>query len=528
MLEYSEQDLQKMTWAELTHPDDLETDVEQFDKLLANEIEGYSIEKRFISGSDKVITTMVVIRCVRKEDNSIDYLMLMIQDISKQKADAIQIEQLAFFDPLTQLPNRWLLHDRLKQSLALSARSHHHGAVLFLDLDNFKTLNDTLGHDTGDILLQQVAKRLTDCVRDSDTVARFGGDEFVILLEGLNTNALAAAKETKTLASKILNAINQPYKVATNICVSTTSIGATLFWGYGAKTEELLKQADIAMYQSKQNGRNSFCFFDPQMQISINERVTLERDLLYALEHQQFHLYYQLQVDSSNKPFGAEALIRWIHPERGLISPFHFISVAEDTGIIVDIGQWVLNTACAQLKAWGLNANTNELSISINVSAKQFHKNDFVEIIQNALETYGINPSLLKLELTESLLLKNIEEIIAKMSALAEIGVQFSLDDFGTGYSSLQYLKQLPLYQLKIDQSFVRDLEIDSSDEIIVTTIISMAHSLGLNVIAEGVESEEQKQFLLSQGCTNFQGYLFSRPAPINEVEIILSEMTVL
>lgn len=483
MLEYTEPQLQKMTWAELTHPDDLDADVEQFTKLLANESNGYSLEKRFISRTGKVIATMLVVRCVRKDDGSVDYIMAMVQDISKQRADAIEIEQLAYFDPLTNLPNRRLLDDRLMQALAFSERNKHHGALLFLDLDNFKSLNDTLGHDAGDMLLQQVAKRLITITREGDTIARFGGDEFVIILESLNHNLVIAAAETEAIVNKILDTINQPYNISDHTYSSSTCIGISLFIGHQISPEELLKQADISMYQAKKLGRNGFCFFDPKMQSSIINRVELERDLLSALEHQQFQLYYQVQVDSSNNYLGAEALIRWIHPERGLISPFDFIPLAEDTGIIIEIGKWVIESACIQLNAWQKNINTATLSLSINVSAKQFHQADFVEIIKAMINTYNINPTLLKIELTESLLLNNIEEVINKMNELASIGIQFSLDDFGTGYSSLQYLKKLPLHQLKIDQSFVRDLGIDRNDDIIVNTIISMAHSLGINVM---------------------------------------------
>ncbi|MDX2369354.1 MAG: diguanylate cyclase, partial [Colwellia sp.] len=432
MLEYSEHQLQKMTWADLTHPEDLDADVEQFTKLLADEIEGYTLEKRFISRTGKVITTMLVVRCARKDDGSVDYVMAMVQDISKQKADAIQIEKLAYFDPLTNLPNRRLLNDRLEQALALSARSLHYGALLFLDLDNFKTLNDTLGHDIGDILLQQVATRLIAITREGDTVTRFGGDEFVILLESLNNNAVIAAAEAEAIANKVLETINQPYNIAGHTYSSSTCIGASLFLGHENKPDELLKQADISMYQAKRAGRNVFCFFDPQMQSSIINRVELERDLISALENQQFQLYFQVQVDSSNRRLGAEALIRWIHPERGIVSPFHFIPLAEDTGIIIEIGNWVLESACIQLNAWQKNINTAGLSLSINVSAKQFHQVDFVETITKMIELYCINPTLLKIELTESLLLINIDKVINKMNILASIGIQFSLDDFGT------------------------------------------------------------------------------------------------
>lgn len=523
MLGYSEQELQEMTWTQLTHPDDLAADNEQFNKLLAQEIDGYSLEKRFITRTGKVIPTRLVVRGIRNGDGSIDYVMAMVEDLSQNKADAIKIEQLAFFDSLTLLPNRRLLHDRLHQALVSSARNNHHGAVLFLDLDHFKTLNDTLGHDMGDLLLQQVAERLIGCVREGDTVCRFGGDEFVVLLEGLSKNLITAATETKDIANKILGSLNQPHIVAKYTYASSTSIGATLFLAHDASYDELLKQADIAMYQAKGDGRNGLRFFDPQMQVDINERVTLERDLHYALAHQQFQLYFQLQVDSSNKPFGAEALIRWLHPERGLIAPTAFIATAEDTGIIIDIGRWVIEAACAQLKLWQQDATTAELSLSVNVSAKQFHQIYFIEYVMQAVQNYDINPKLLKFELTESLLLNNIDDIIAKMNVLADIGIQFSLDDFGTGYSSLQYLKQLPLYQLKIDQSFVRELGIDRNDEAIVNTIISMAHSLGLSVIAEGVDKEAQRQYLLKLGCTQFQGYLFSKPMPIAEFNALLS-----
>jgi len=524
MLEYTESQLQKMTWAELTHPEDLGADLEQFNKLLTNESNGYSLEKRFISRTGKVIITMLVVRCVRKDDGSVDYVMAMVQDISKQKADAIKIEQLAYFDPLTNLPNRRLLDDRLIQALAFSERNKHHGALLFLDLDNFKTLNDTLGHDNGDILLKQVSERLITITREGDTIARFGGDEFVIILENLNHNLVIAAVETEAIVNKILGTINQPYTISGHTYSSSTSIGISLFIGHQISPEELLKQADISMYQAKKLGRNGFCFFDPKMQSSIINRVELERDLLSALEHQQFQLYYQVQVDSSNNYLGAEALIRWIHPERGIISPFDFIPLAEDTGIIIEIGKWVIESACIQLNAWQKNINTATLSLSINVSANQFHQPDFVEIVKEIIDTYNINPTLLKIELTESILLINFEKIIYKMNELALMGIQFSLDDFGTGYSSLQYLKKLPLHQLKIDQSFVRDLGMDTNDKVIVKTIISMAHSLGLSVIAEGVENEEQKRHLISQGCTNFQGYLFSKPIPIDKFESLLNQ----
>ena len=446
-------------------------------------------------------------------------------DITTRKAAEDEIKNLAFYDALTELPNRRLLFDRLNQSIAATARSGLSGALLFLDLDYFKTLNDTMGHDVGDILLQQVATRLITCVREGDSVARIGGDEFVVLLENLSPQAIVAAEQARVIAGKILLTLNKPYKFNMQTYQSSCSIGATLFSGHEKKIEELLKQSDIAMYQSKTAGRNTLRFFDPLMQESLNARVGMENELRKAIEHHQFQLYYQIQVDSNGHASGAEALIRWIHPSHGIISPFKFIPLAEETGLISPIGQWVMDTACGQLKLWQQNPLAKNLILAINISAKQFHQKDFVILVKSTLLRHGINPERLKLELTESMLVENINDIILKMEALSKFGIQFSLDDFGTGFSSLQYLKKLPLDQLKIDQSFVRDLVTDNSDRAIIRTIISIAHSLGINVIAEGVETEEQRQFLLDNGCTYYQGYLFSKPLPIDEFEACLGKV---
>ncbi|MFZ5524071.1 MAG: sensor domain-containing protein [Pseudomonadota bacterium] len=448
--------------------------------------------------------------------------LVILYKITLRKAAEEEINHLAYFDPLTHLPNRRLLLDRLKQALASSARSGREGALLFIDLDNFKILNDTLGHDTGDLLLQQVAQRLAPCVREGDTVARLGGDEFVVMLESLSEQALVAAAKTQEIGEKILATLNKTYQLGPYESHSTASIGVTLFKGHEQGVDELLKQADIAMYQAKRAGRNTLRFFDPAMQASLAVRAALEGELRKALEKQQFHLYYQIQVDSLRRPLGAEALIRWIHPERGLVSPMQFIPLAEETGLILSIGEWVLETSCAQIKAWQKDALTRDLVLSVNVSARQFRQADFAAQVSDIVQRHAIPPSLLKLELTESLLQEDIEDIIAIMNALNKVGVQFSLDDFGTGYSSLQYLKRLPLDQLKIDQSFIRDIATDSNDETIVRTIITMAHSLDLNVIAEGVETEAQRQFLLQNGCTQYQGYLFSKPVPIGQFEELL------
>lgn len=466
----------------------------------------------------------ITITAVHDRSGTITNYVATFSDITKSKAAEEEIKYLAFNDSLTRLPNRRLLTDRLQQALASCTRNGKDGALLFIDLDNFKTLNDTLGHDIGDLLLQQVAQRLQSCVREGDTVARLGGDEFVVMLEDLSEHSLEAAAQTEVVGDKILATLNLPYQLAGYECHSTPSIGATLFNGKQNAIDELFKQADIAMYQAKKAGRNNLRFFDPQMQENINARVSLERELLKALAGQQFRLHYQIQVDSAHRPLGAEALIRWQHPERGLVSPAQFIPLAEEAGLILSIGQWVLETACAQLEAWQQNALTRDLTLSVNVSAKQFRRPDFVHQVQIVLQHHAVNPKLLKLELTESMLLDDIEDTIATMNTLHEIGVQFSLDDFGTGYSSLQYLKRLPLDQLKIDQSFVRDIEFDSSDRAIVRTIIAMAESLNLNIIAEGVETEQQRQLLLNKGCPYFQGYLFSMPVPIEQFEALLKQ----
>jgi len=462
------------------------------------------------------------ITSVAKNSSIPSYYVGTFNDITSTKAAAEEIQNLAFFDSLTRLPNRRYLLDQLTHALATSKRNAQSGALLFLDLDHFKNLNDTLGHDAGDLLLKKVSERLVLCVRENDTVARLGGDEFVLLLEGLKGDELAA--QVEAIGFKILTALSQPYELDGRSYFSSSSIGITLFGSQqsDANVEDLLRQADIAMYQAKASGRNTLRFFDPQMQDIISARASMELELRTAIQDNQFQLYYQTQVDNAGKVLGVEALIRWLHPNKGMVSPIQFIPLAEDTGLIIPIGQWVLETACMQLVAWQKDQLTQHLSISLNVSAKQFHQHDFVPQVKAAIAHYDVDPSLLKLELTESLLLADVDNTIAIMHELKQVGLRFELDDFGTGYSSLQYLKRLPLSQLKIDQSFVRDIATDSSDRAIVLTIITMAHTLGLEVIAEGVETEEQRQYLIENGCMHFQGYLFSQPLPIEQLESLL------
>jgi diguanylate cyclase (GGDEF)-like protein/PAS domain S-box-containing protein len=461
----------------------------------------------------------LTITAVKDEAGTVTHYVTAMTDITLRKAAAKEIERLAFLDPLTGLPNRRLLLDRLQQALSSSARSGRKGALLFLDLDHFKVLNDTLGHDFGDLLLRQVAQRLSAAVREGDTVARLGGDEFVVLLEDLSEELIEAAEQAQSVGEKVLLSQQQPYTIATHQHHSSCSMGAVVFGGQHQSVDELLKQADLAMYDAKAAGRNALRFFDPQMQASISARAVMENELHAALAAEQFVLHYQTQVTNEDQVIGAEVLIRWQHPQRGLVSPAEFISLAEETGLINPIGWWVLQTACAQLKAWEAVPALSALQLAVNVSARQFHKPDFVTQVMAALQQSGARSNLLKLELTESVVLKDIDDTIGKMNALKALGVRFSLDDFGTGQSSLSYLTQLPLDQIKIDRSFVQNIGEKPTDALIVQTIIGMARNLGLEVIAEGVETQAQRSFLEQHGCTLYQGYLFSRPVPIQQFE---------
>ena len=466
-------------------------------------------------GEDEPQTFLSVKIPLRREDGSIYALCGISTDITQRKVMEDEIRVLAFYDALTGLPNRRLLVDRLQQQLAASGRSKRSGALLFIDLDNFKTLNDTLGHDKGDLLLKHVAARLMHCVREVDTVARLGGDEFVVMLGNLGSDRADAAAHARAVGEKILKSLGEPHDIDGQLHFSTPSIGVALFAGKNHKVDDLLRQADLAMYQAKADGRNTMSFFDPEMQAALNARAALEADLRRGLKLGQFELHYQPQVDYTGALIGAEALLRWNHPTRGLVQPDAFIPVAEDTGLIVPLGAWVLDTACAQLRAWSDTLDTAALTLSVNVSARQFRQADFVDVVLSALDRSGANPRCLKLELTESLLLVDAEETIARMAALKAHGVGFSLDDFGTGYSSLSYLKRLPLDQLKIDRSFVRDLLADPNDAAIARAIVTLAESLGLSVIAEGVETVEQRDALARQGCLSYQGYYFGRPGPV-------------
>ena len=439
--------------------------------------------------------------------------------ITARKHAEQKIERLAFYDALTGLPNRRLLLDRLHMALLASERNRQTGALLFIDLDNFKDLNDTRGHDVGDLLLIQVGQRLRSSVREMDTVARLGGDEFVVMLEGLGSARDESAAMVDLVANKILHTLNLPYRFEATTHHSTPSIGVTLFNGHQDSIDELLKRADLAMYQAKSAGRNTVRYFNPAMQVAVSLRASIEADLRQGLGRDELVLFYQPIVDIQSQVTGFEALVRWRHPQRGLILPGEFIGLAEQTDLIVPLGEWVLRAALAQLVVWNQAAQTRALTMSINISARQFRSPNFVPMVLGLLRASGANPHRLKLELTESLLLADAHEVVVKMTELRGVGVSFALDDFGTGYSSLSYLKRLPLDQLKIDQSFVRDVLTDVNDAAIARMILALASHLDMEVIAEGVETEGQREFLAKNGCRAFQGYLFGRPAPIAKIQ---------
>ena len=397
---------------------------------------------------------------------------------------------------------------------------------MYIDLDNFKSVNDTMGHAVGDHLLQMVAKRLTESVRANDTVARLGGDEFVVMIEGIGESLSSAALEARKVAQKILVAFEAVYQIGSYPCSISPSIGITLFSAHGADTiESLLKQADLAMYAAKNGGRNTLRFYDARMQAIANESAELESDLRTALREGQFRLYYQIQFDEAGVAYGCEALIRWQHPTRGLLGPSLFIQTAEDTGLILPIGAWVLETACAQLARWSRDPVFAELMVAVNVSARQFYETDFVDQVMSTLTQTGGTAQRLELELTESVLVKDVEGTVAKIAELQKRGVRFALDDFGTGFSSLSYLRRLPLDQLKIDQSFVEAVPGDINACVIVRTIILLGTSLGFHVIAEGVETEAQRDFLSANSCGFYQGYLYGHPLPLDEFEASVTRM---
>jgi diguanylate cyclase (GGDEF)-like protein/PAS domain S-box-containing protein len=450
-------------------------------------------------------------------------LTIYFRDISERRAIEAEIHSMAFYDKLTGLPNRQLLLNRLEDALGLAHGGGGPGAVMFIDLDNFKSINDTRGHDKGDVLLQMVADRLNDAVRSCDTVARFGGDEFVVLLEDLGVSEAAVTQAAQESAAKLLRAFDTPFEIAGIEHYSTPSIGVTVFSRDPVSVDEVLKRADLAMYQAKAAGRNGMSFFDPAMQARVSARAELEADMRRALNHGEFLLHYQPQLSVDGRVIGVEALVRWNHPQRGLVPPVEFIPVAEDTNMILHLGRWVMEEACRLQARWGGDPRTAGLEMAINVSPSQFHRPDFVEQVMEVLAETGARPDRLRLELTESLLLKDVEGTVMKMQRLREDGISFALDDFGTGYSSLSYLHRLPLDQLKIDRSFIREAFKEGHGAAIVRIIVALGKALRMSVLAEGVETADQLSFVSVEGCQYYQGYLFSKPLPEPELAALLS-----
>ncbi len=442
------------------------------------------------------------------------------RDITQQKNTEATIRRLAYYDGLTQLPNRQLFMERLSDAVSVCRRQQVRNALLFIDLDSFKALNDTKGHPLGDLLLRQVGDRLKSLVREVDTVARLGGDEFVVILKSLDTDIDQAAIHARAIGQKILTSLNLPYDLHGYDHQGTSSMGVTMFCGNDNDLEEILKRADLAMYQAKADGRNLLRFYDPEMQAAVERRSVLEAALRVGLQRGEIFLHFQPLVDSSRRMIGVEALARWNHPQRGLVMPYEFIPLAESSGLILPLGAMLLKQACEQLAQWARNDNTRQLTMSVNVSARQFRERDFVALVRGTVQETGADATRLTLELTESLLLNDVDDVVDKMRALRKVGVGFSLDDFGTGYSSLTYLKMLPLDQIKIDKSFVKDVLNDPSDAAIAVSILTLAQALKLDVVAEGVETEGQLEFLLNNGCSEFQGYLFGKPVPVGELPL--------
>ncbi len=510
MTGFSKNELSTMTLAEV-----FSSDVSQESNLFFESVHQQN-------SGDKEIT-------LRKKDGSIllsyihaitlpgHSLIGFCMDITEKKRDEEQIYNLAFFDALTALPNRRRLLDKLRLATSNSVQEQDLGALLMMDLDHFKNLNDTQGHDVGDRLLKQVGRRLMDCVRPDDTVSRVGGDEFVIILERLGKDVAVATQRAHDLVKKIQASVSQLYPLIPGRpdCYMTSSIGLTLFGDENNSIDALLKKSDIALYEAKRGGRNTYRFFSPEMQASIDSSTSLVDALRRALQHNEFTLYYQPQVNETGHVMGAEALLRWTPPNAEIISPLTFIAAAEESGLIVPIGDWVVEQCFRQLQHWQRRPETSGLKLSINISAEQFHHADFVAKICGGIEHFKINPNRITLELTESAVLQRVDQAAQSMLELKNRGISFSLDDFGTGYSSLSYLKLLPLDQVKIDSSFVRDISFDPDDAAIVRAILAMSSSLGLSVIAEGVETHVQREFLFEHGCLHYQGYLFGRPVPI-------------
>ena len=519
MLGYRRSQLLRMTWAEMTHPDDLVTEVARFERAVNRRIDSYSLDKRFIRQDGTVLYASVSTRCVRRPNGVVDYFVSVVQDITERKQAEEQIQQLSQYDPLTSLPNRELLTDRLQQAVLRAGRDHTQVGVMLVDLDHFKRINDTLGHPIGDQLLREAAARLQECARSCDTVSRQGGDEFAVLLPDLD-----AVDETARIAQRILDAIGQPFLIDDHELHVACSVGVSVYPRDGRSAEMLLKNADIAMYRAKDMGRNSYQYYQSGATMIAHERLILETSLRHAVDRQELELYYQPKWDFHTSAItGAEALVRWNHPELGLLPPARFISIAEDSGLVLILGEWVLRTAVQEVGRLH-NIGFSGLRIAVNLSARQFRQVELADLVHEVLAVSSFDASCLELELTEGILMHHTEENLATLKAFKTMGVRIAIDDFGTGYSSLSYLQRFPVDVLKIDRSFVKDLPDSPGSVAIVNAVVTLAHGLGLEVVAEGVETIEQKDFLGARGCDEGQGYLFGRPMPLAEFRKILAQ----
>ncbi len=519
MLGYPRSQLLQMSWAELTHPEDLATEVAQFERVLSRRIDGYSIEKRFVRQDGEVLHVSVSSRCLRRANSAVNYFVTVVQDITERKQTEERIQHLAQYDTLTGLPNRALLIDRLQQEVLRAGRTHHLVGILTIDLDLFKRINDTLGHMVGDQLLREVAARLQRCVREGDTVSRQGGDEFAVLLPDL-----ASGDEASVTAQRILGAVAEPYRLDDNELHASCSVGISLYPRDGRSFDVLLRNSDIALYRAKDLGRNNYQFYLSGATVLSRERLNLETHLRYAVERQELELYYQPKWDfHAGAIRGAEALIRWNHPELGLLSPVRFISIAEDSGLILRVGEWVLRTAVREIGQLHEDGLTG-LRVAVNLSARQFRQADLAELVRGVLAAAAFDPTCLELELTEGILMNPTDENLATLRSFKDLGVRIAIDDFGTGYSSLGYLQRFPLDVLKIDRSFIKDLPTSTSDAAITNAILTLAHGLELEVVAEGVETVEQLEFLRDRGCDEGQGYYFGRPLPLAQFKQLLAQ----
>lgn len=518
MLGYRRSQLLQLTWAELTHPEDLPTDLGRVERMINRRIDGYSIDKRFLRQDGSLFHASVSTRCVRRSTGMVDYYVAIIQDISERKLAEEHIQHLSHYDPLTDLPNRTLLGDRLQQAVLRAARDHSQVGILLVDLDNFKRINDTLGHTVGDQLLREFGNRLQLCIRSCDTISRQGGDEFAVVLPDLLNN-----DEAPRIAERILDAMADPYRFGDDEMHMTCSIGISIYPRDGRSAEILLKNADNALYRAKDLGRNNYQFYQSGATIVARERLTLENSLRYAVDRQQLELYYQPKWDfHANAITGAEALIRWNHPKLGLLPPARFIPIAEDSGLVLTLGEWVLRAAVQEISQLHQNGAPG-LRVAVNVSARQFHQGNLTTLVQQLLTESGIDPASLELELTEGILMHHTEGNLAALKAFKAMGIRLAIDDFGTGYSSLSYLQRFPVDVLKIDRSFVTELPSNSSNVAIVDAIVTLAHGLGLLVVAEGVETAEHVEFLRAYGCDEGQGYYFGRPVPLLEFQSVLA-----